>query len=124
MKISSILRLPVFSSRSKNTLPTYCWVIVDPPWLMPPALTLERAARRMAFRSTPEWSQNRSSSIAITAFWTSTGMSSSAMSVRFCSPRSSVIRFPLRSHTRDDWAVVSWSIEKSAPKSASKSFVS
>ena len=56
MKNSSTFRVKVVSERSRNTLPTYCWVMVEPPWLIPPAATLLRAARRIALRSAPSCS--------------------------------------------------------------------
>ena len=54
-QISSSFREAVFSVFSMIANLTYCWVIVEPPWLMPPASRLVRAARTMAFRSTPSW---------------------------------------------------------------------
>ena len=53
---SSSFRLAVCSTFSMMASFTYCWVMVDPPWLIPPASRLERAARMIAFRSKPSCS--------------------------------------------------------------------
>ena len=34
---------------------TSCWVIVEPPWEMPPASELARTARSTDFALTPSW---------------------------------------------------------------------
>ncbi len=52
---SSSLRLAVCSELRMMASFTYCCVMVDPPWLMPPASRLVRAALMMAFRSKPSW---------------------------------------------------------------------
>ncbi len=52
---SSSFREAVFSVFSMIANLTYCWVIVEPPWLMPPASRFVRAARMIALRSTPSW---------------------------------------------------------------------
>ena len=54
-QISSSFLLAVFSVLRMIANLTYCWVMVEPPWLMPPASKLVRAARMIAFRSTPSW---------------------------------------------------------------------
>ena len=46
---------------------TSCWVIVEPPWVTSPARAFTLTARRIARKSTPWWSQKRSSSMAMTA---------------------------------------------------------
>ena len=52
---SSSFRLAVCSVLRMMASFTYCWVMVEPPWLIPPASKLVRAARMMALRSKPSW---------------------------------------------------------------------
>ena len=59
-----------------------------------PELALTLIARAMARRSTPLWSQKRSSSMATTASRTWSGMSSRVRSVRFSSACSVTSRVP------------------------------
>ena len=58
---------------------TSCWVMVEPPCSISPDVTLVRNARNTAPRSMPSLVQNERSSVAITAFCTSLGTSSSVV---------------------------------------------
>ena len=53
-RIASLnLRENFFSGVSSNDFAT-CWVMVLPPWTIPPAMTFLPAARRMEMKSIPE----------------------------------------------------------------------
>ena len=63
---------------------TYCWVIVDAPWV-DSLVALEKAARRMPLGSRPLSVQKVRFSAAITASWTCSGTVSSGTLIRFWS---------------------------------------
>ncbi len=66
MIISRSLRSRV-RSFVRNMLRASCWVIVLPPWRMPPAFLFSMAALPIDSRFIPLWVRKRESSAAITA---------------------------------------------------------
>ena len=52
-----------------------CWVMVEPPEMSPP-VNMSSTALDVRFQSTPEWDQNRLSSMATAALMRFWGMSS------------------------------------------------
>ncbi len=64
---------------------TYCWVMVEPLWVLPPIAMLN-AARAMPIGSTPLSSQKVAFSAATTAFCIDSGISSMSTIWRFLSP--------------------------------------
>ncbi len=70
--------------------------MVDPPWATLRFMTLFKAARAMPFGDTPQCLKKSLSSMDITAFCRSTGISFRGVSVRR-SVKSSVTRLPLQS---------------------------
>lgn len=52
MKISLNLRVTVWDWSSRRAFLTYCWVMVEPPWVLPP-LAMLNTARAMPLGSMP-----------------------------------------------------------------------
>jgi hypothetical protein len=84
MKSSVTLRFKV-CSESRYVFFTYCWVIVEPPWVEPPVAMLT-TARAMPIGSTPLSVSKDSFSAAITAFRIDTGIWSIGTIWRFVEP--------------------------------------
>lgn len=84
MKSSVTLRLSVWSE-SRYVFFTYCWVIVEPPWVDPP-LAMFHTARAIPIGSTPLSDSNDSFSAAITAFCIDRGILSMGTIWRFTDP--------------------------------------
>ena len=64
---------------------TYCWVMVEPPWVEPPFAMLN-TARAMPIGSTPESVRNDAFSAAMAAFCIERGISLIVTFCRFVSP--------------------------------------
>ena len=89
-QISRNLRLTV-TSVSPVMFRTSCWVMVEPPWVLPP-VALESMARAVPYQSTPLCSQKRWSSMATMALTRQSGRSLYLMSSRLLSLVWSVLR--------------------------------
>ena len=62
---SRALRFRSWRGESSESF-TSCWVIVEPPWAMPPALTFSNRARKVARRLNPLcWKKSSSSTARI-----------------------------------------------------------
>ena len=74
-----------------------CWVIVDAPWTISPASRLARAARTVAWMSTPLLSQYVRSSLATVACQTTSGSSANFTASRFWHSNRARSVWPVRS---------------------------
>ena len=72
---------------------TYCWVIVDPPWVAPPRRLLT-AARSTPVTEIPPLVRNVRSSADSTAFCTVGGILSSGTNTRFCAAKRPISVLP------------------------------
>ena len=92
--ISSLnLRLNVCDWSPSRAFFTYCWVIVEPPWVCPPLAMLTRA-RPIPIGSTPESVLNVLFSAEITAFCMSSGICEIGIICRLISPPVAAICVP------------------------------
>ncbi len=96
---SRSLRSIVVSASPVRFLMT-CWVMVDAPDSTSPDAALSTAARAIAVQLTPSWVRNCWSSVARTAFCTSSGISDRSTFTRL-TWRSTASSSPLASSTTD-----------------------
>jgi len=82
MNASLILRVQVRSCERYRIL-TYCWVIVDAPWVAPFDVRLLQAARKMPLGSRPGSVQNVRFSADTTALRMEIGICANGMLCRF-----------------------------------------